>query len=66
MLVTLDEKMKAFLFVLRRKSGRGKHYSRSRNSKSNDGRNPGGHLKSLDLDPSYWAKSLFRRMGFTE
>ena len=30
------------------------------------GRNPGGHLKSLDLDPSYWAKSLFRRMGFTE
>ena len=29
-------------------------------------RSPDEHFKCLDLDSSYWAKRLFRRMGFTK
>lgn len=29
-------------------------------------RSPDEHFKYLDLDSSYWAKRLFRRMGFTK
>ena len=64
MLGTLDEKRKTFLHVLRRKGGVVNTVVAVATAKAMIARSPDEHLKCLDLDSSYWVKSLFRRMGF--
>ena len=66
MLGTLDEKVKNFLHVLRRKGGVVNTVVAVATAKALIARSSDEHLKSLDLDSSFWAKSLFRRMGFTK
>ena len=66
MLGTLDEKVKTFLRVLRRKGGVVNTVVAVATAKALIGRSQDEHLKCLDLDSSYWAQSLFRRMGFTK
>ena len=66
MLGTLDEKVKTFLHVLRRKGDVVNTVVPVATAKALIARSPDEHLKCLDLDSSYWAKSLFRRMGFTK
>ena len=66
MLRTLDEKVKTFLHVLRRNGGVVNTVVAVVTAKSLIARNPDEHLKRLDLDSSYCAKSLFRRIGFTK
>ena len=66
MLRTLDEKVKTFLLVLRRKGGVVNTVVAVATAKALIARNPDEDLKCLDLDSSYWAKSLVRRMGFAK
>ena len=63
---TLDDKVKRFLRVLRRKGGVVNTLVTVATAKALIARNPDEHLKCLDLDSSCWTKSLFRRMGFTK
>ena len=64
MLGTLDEKV--ILHVLRRKGGVVNTTVTVATAKALIARGQVEYLKCLDLDSSYWAKSLFRRMGFTK
>ena len=64
MLGTLDEKVKIFLHVLRRKGGVGNTVVAVATAKALIARSSDEHLNCLDLDSSYWANSLFRRMDF--
>ena len=63
MLGTLDEKVKTFLHVLRRKGGVINTVVVVATAKGLIAKSLDEHLKCLDIDSSYWAKSLFRRMG---
>ena len=63
---TLDEKIKTFLYMLRRKGGVVNAVVAVATAKALIVRSPDEHFKCLDLDSSYWAKGLFRRMGFTK
>ena len=62
----MNEKVKTFLRVLERKGGVVNTVVSVATAKALIGRSQDEHLKCLDLDSSYWAKSLFRRMGFTK
>ena len=64
MLGCLDEKVQSFLHVLKRKGGVVNTVVAVATAKALIARNEYEHLKCLDLDSSFWAKSLFRRMGF--
>ena len=64
MLGTLDEKV--ILHVLRRKGGVVNTTVTVATAKALIARGQVEYLKCLDLDSSYWAKSLFRHMGFTK
>ena len=64
MLRTLDEKVKTFLHVLRRKGDVVNTVFAVATTKALIARTPDKHLKCLDLDFSYWDMSLFRRMDF--
>ena len=66
MLRTFDEKVKTFLHVLRKNGGVVNTVVAVVTAKSLIARNPNEHLKRLDLDSSYCAKSLFRRIDFTK
>ena len=59
LLGTIDEKVKNFLFALRQKGG-------VMNTKALIERSKDEHLKLIDLESCYWAKILFRRMGFVK
>ena len=66
MLGNLDEQVKNFLLILRRKGGVvnrvvAKATANALISRSND-----EYLKSIDLENSSWARSLFTRMGFVK
>ena len=62
----MDEKVKTFLRVLRKKGGVVNTVVAVATAKALIGRSQDEHLKCLDSGSSYWAKSLFRRMGFTK
>ena len=64
MLGELNEKVKNFLHVLRRKMGVVNIVVVIATAKAFIAKNQNEYLKCIDLDPSYWAKSLFQRMGF--
>ena len=64
MLGYLDEKVQSFLHVLRRKGGVVNAAVVVATGKALIERSDYEHLKCLDLDSSFWAKSLFHRMGF--
>ena len=66
MLGQLDEKLKSFLHVLRRKEGVANTVVAAATENTFIARTQNKHLKCIDLDSSYWAKSLFPRMGFTQ
>ena len=66
MLGTLDEKVKNFIYVLRRKGAVVNTVVAVATAKALIARSSDEHLKCLDLESSYWAKSLFRRMGFVK
>ena len=66
MLGTLDKKVKTFLHVLRRKGCLVNTVVAVVAEKTLIARIPDEHLKCLDLDSSYWTKSLFRRISFTK
>ena len=60
----LKEQLKNFLIVLRRKRGVFNTVVAVVKVKAFIARSQDEHLKSIDLESSYWAKSLFKRIGF--
>ena len=66
MLGTLHEKVKNFIYVLRRKGAVVNTVVAVATAKALIARSSNEHLKCLDLESSYWANSLFRRMGFVK
>ena len=66
LLGTIDEKVKNFLFALRQKGGVVNTVVAIATAKALIERSKDEHLKFIDLESCYWAKSLFRRMGFVK
>ena len=66
LLGTIDEKVKNFLFALRQKGGVVNTVVAIATAKALIERSKDEHLKLIDLESCYWAKSLFRRMGFVK
>ena len=66
LLGTLDKKVKTFPHVFRRKGGMVNTVLAVATAKPLTARSPDEHLKCLDLNSSYWTKSLFTRLGFTK
>ena len=66
MLGELDEIMKNLLHILRRKEGVVNTVMADATAKAFITRSHNEHLKCVDLDSSYWANSLFRRIVFTK
>ena len=63
---TLDEKVKNFLTILRRKGGIVNTAVAIATAQALIARSQDEHLKCIDLESSSWAKSLFNRMGFVK
>ena len=66
LLGTIDEKVKNFLFTLRQKGGVVNTVVAIATAKAFIERSKDEHLKLIDLESCYRAKSLFRRMGFVK
>ena len=66
MMGELDGKVKNFLHVLRRKRGIVNIVVAVATANVFIVRSQNEHFKCIDLDSSYWAKNLFRRMRFTK
>ena len=64
MLGTVDEKVRNFLQIVRRKGGVVNTVVAIATAKALIARSDLPHLKALDLESSSWTKSLFQRMGF--
>ena len=64
MLGALDEKVRNFLQIVRRKGGVVNTVVAIATAKALIEKSDQQHLKNLDLERSSWAKSLFQRMGF--
>ena len=59
LLGTIDEKVKNFLFALRQKGGVVNTFVAIATAKGLIERSKDKHLKLIDLESCYWAKSLF-------
>ena len=66
LLGTIDEKVKNFFFALRQKGGVVNTVVAIATAKALIERSKDEHLKLIDLESCYWAKNLFRRMGFVK
>ena len=64
MLGSIDEKVRRFLQVMRRKGGVINTVVAIATAKALIAKNDLEHLKVIDIEGSSWAKSLFQRMGF--
>ena len=66
MLGQLDEKVKKFLIALRHKGGVVNTVVANATAKALIEKSDDEHLKLIDLEQTFWAKSLFSRMGFVK
>ena len=66
MLGALDEKVRNFLQIIRRKGGVVNTVVAIATAKALIEKSDQKHLKNLDLERSSWAKSLFQRMSFVQ
>ena len=64
LLGSLDQMVQKFLLALRSRGGLVSSTIAISSAKALIARNPQLNLNHIDLDSSYWAQSLFRRMGF--
>ena len=64
MLDSIDEKVKNFILILRRKGGVVNSVVAIAAAQALNQKSPDEHLKCVDLDSSSWTQSLFRRMSF--
>ena len=66
MLGQLDEKVKKFLIGLRHKGGVVNTVVANATAKALIEKSDDEHLKLIDLEQTFWAKSLFGRLGFVK
>ena len=66
MLGKVDEKVQNFLLALRHKGGVVNTVVAIAAAKALISKSDEEHLKLIDLERTFWAKSLFKRMGFTK